>query len=110
VSQDSYTDAELAELDLGALLRGGLTEDDGRMKGDVQGIGSVAAAVQLDNAMVSSGQVADAAAGLRGEPPGVPHPAVDHLIRQAPEADRAVLAQWLGMVANLLVLRERSRA
>jgi hypothetical protein len=107
VSQDSYTDAELAELDVAALLRDGLTEADGRMRGDVQGIGSAAAAVQLDNAMVSASQVAEAAAGLRGEPAGVPHPAVDHLMRAAPDADRAALAQWLGMVANLLLLRER---
>jgi hypothetical protein len=111
----SYSDAELAELDLAALLRDGIAGPDGRLRPDLQGIGSAAAAIQLDNQFVTSAQVAEAAEALKGQPmKSVPAPALDQVVRLGlagcrSDEERAVLAQWLGMVAGLLVLRERVR-
>jgi hypothetical protein len=111
----SYSDAELASLDLGALLRDGIAGPDGRVRPELQGIGSAAAAIQLDNQFVTSSQVGEAAAALRGEPlAGFVPPALDHIVRLGlaglrDDSERAVLGQWLGMVAGILVLRERVR-
>jgi hypothetical protein len=111
----SYSDAELAELDLAALLGEGISGAGGALRPELQGIGSAAAAVQLDNQLVTSAQVADAAAALQGRPASaVPPPALDHVVRLGlagcrTDADRALLGRWLGMIAGLLILRERSR-
>jgi hypothetical protein len=107
----SYSDAELSTLDLSALLAEGVTGDDGRMRADLQGIGSAAAAIQLDNQFVTSAQVADVATG---NATGLVAPPLDMLVKAGQAAahddnDRAVFNQWLGMVAGLLVLRERAR-
>ena len=59
----SYSDAELSTLDLGALLADGIAGPDGRMRPDLQGVGSVAAAIQLDNQFVTGAQVAQVASG-----------------------------------------------
>lgn len=112
----SHTDIELAGLDLAALLAGGVTGPDGRLRDELQGIGSAAAAVQLDNQLVSAAQVGEAGAALRGQPAsGVAPPALDHVVRLGlaacrDAADRDALGRWLGMVAGLLVIRERARA
>jgi len=111
----SHTDAELADLDLAALLAGGITGPDGRLRAELQGIGSAAAAVQLDNQLVTATQVGEAGAALRGTPAsGMAPPALDHLLRLGlaacrSDADREALGSWLGMVAGLLVIRERAR-
>lgn len=111
----SHSDAELAELDLAALLGAGIAGPDGRLRADLQGIGSAAAAVQLDNQLVTAAQVGEAGAALRGQPAsGVAPPALDHLVRLGlaacrDDAERDELGRWLGMVAGLLVLRERAR-
>src|SRR4051794_11030585 len=106
----SYSDAELSTLDLAALLADGITGADGRMRADLQGIGSAAAAIQLDNQFVTSAQVAEAASGR----PGFVAPPLDHLLELGDaaaknEAERAVFNQWLGMIAGQLILRERAR-
>jgi hypothetical protein len=60
---ESYSDAELSTLDLGAMLAEGITGPDGRMRADLQGIGSAAAAIQLDNQFVTAAQVHEVASG-----------------------------------------------
>ena len=107
----SYSDAELSTLDLGALLAGGITGPDGRMRPDLQGVGSAAAAIQLDNQFVTGAQVAQVAGG---EPSGFVAPPLDMLVKAGhaaakSDAELAVFNQWLGMVAGLLVIRERAR-
>ena len=106
----SYSDAELSTLDLGALLADGIAGPDGRMRADLQGIGSAAAAIQLDNQFVTSAQVAEAASGTAA----FVAPPVDNLLKlgaaaATSDADRAVFTQWLGMIAGQLILRERAR-
>ena len=98
----SYSDAELSTLDLGALLAGGITGPDGRMRPDLQGVGSVAAAIQLDNQFVTARQVAEVAGG---EPSGFVAPPLDMLVKVGhaaakSDAELAVFNQWLGMVAG----------
>jgi hypothetical protein len=107
----SYSDAELSVLDLGALLAEGITDDDGRMRADLQGIGSTAAAIQLDNQFVTAAQVNEVATGQAA---GFVAPPLDMLVKQGQAAakddnDRTVFTRWLGMVAAQLVLRERAR-
>jgi hypothetical protein len=107
----SYSDAELGTLDLAEVFRGGVVGDDGRLRPELQGIGSVAAAIQLDNQFVTSGQVADAASFKAH---GNLSPPLDHLVKLGLAASRdateqAIFGQWLGMVAAQLVLRERAR-
>jgi hypothetical protein len=112
----SHTDAELADLDLAALLAPGIAGPDGRLRDELQGIGSAAAAVQLDNQLVTAAQAGEAGAALRGQPAsGIVPPALDRVVRLGlaacrDDAERDLLGQWLGMVAGLLVLRERARA
>jgi hypothetical protein len=108
---ESYTDAELSTLDLGALLADGITDDEGRIRADLQGIGSTAAAIQLDNQFVTAAQVNEAASG---QATGFVAPPLDRLIKQGEaaakdDADRTMFTRWLGMVAAQLVLRERAR-
>jgi hypothetical protein len=108
---ESYTDAELSTLDLGALLAEGITDGDGRMRADLQGIGSTAAAIQLDNQFVTAAQVNEVASGQAG---GFVAPPLEMLVKQGETAarddnDRAVFNRWLGMIAAQLVLRERAR-
>ena len=107
----SHSDAELSTLDLAALLADGVVDADGRMRADLQGIGSAAAAIQLDNQFVTAAQVSEVASG---QPSGFVAPPLDMLVKQGhaaakDDADRAVFNRWLGMVAGLLVLRERAR-
>jgi hypothetical protein len=107
----SYSDAELSTLDLGALLADGIVGPDGRMRADLQGIGSAAAAIQLDNQFVTAAQVTEVATGAAA---GFVPPPLDHLVKLGEagardDAEREVFKQWLGMVAGLLVLRERAR-
>src|SRR3954451_4959791 len=97
----SHSDAELSTLDLAALLAEGITDTDGRMRADLQGIGSAAAAIQLDNPFVTSGQVAEAASGQAS----FVAPPLEHLLELGnavakDDADRAVFTQWLGMIAG----------
>jgi len=107
----SYSDAELSTLDLAGVFDGGVVGEDGRMRPELQGIGSVAAAIQLDNQFVTSGQVADAASF---KPDGFVPPALDNVLKIGlaacrDDTERGVFSQWLGMVAAQLVLRERNR-
>jgi len=63
--KDSYSDEELAQLDLAELFEGGIRTEEGRMRGDLQGVGSVAAAVQLEAAGVRPDEVGRAVQALR---------------------------------------------
>jgi hypothetical protein len=108
---ESYSDAELSTLDLGALLAEGITGPDGRMRADLQGFGSAAAAIQLDNQFVTAAQVHEVASG---NATGFVAPPLEQLVKAGQAAarddnDREVFTRWLGMVAAQLILRERSR-
>ncbi|WP_028063261.1 hypothetical protein [Solirubrobacter soli] len=108
---DSYSDAELSTLDLGALLADGITDADGSMRPELQGIGSTAAAIQLDNQFVTAAQVHEVASG---NATGFVAPPLEMLVKAGlaaarDDADREVFTRWLGMVAAQLILRERSR-
>jgi hypothetical protein len=108
-------DADLAALDLGELFAHGITDGDGRLSPDLQGIGSVAAAVQLENQLVSRSQLARTLRVLKGQeppPPEPPPPALAHLVERGisacrTDADRAAFLRWLGLVANVMILRAR---
>jgi tetraacyldisaccharide-1-P 4'-kinase len=111
-----YRDAELSFVDLDQLLAGGITAPDGRLRQELQGLGSVAAAIQLENHLVTPEQVARSLLVLRGEaaPSIEPPPTMlDRLVAQglaacATHADRAAFLHWLGLVANLMTLRSRA--
>jgi hypothetical protein len=111
-----YRDAELSFVDLDRLLAGGITSPDGRLRSELQGLGSVAAAIQLESHLATPEQVARSILVLRGEaapPIEPPPPALDRLVAQglaacATHADRAAFLHWLGLVANLMTLRSRA--
>jgi hypothetical protein len=111
-----YRDAELPFVDLDELLAGGITGPDGRLRSELQGLGSVAAAIELEDHLVTPEQVARSILVLRGEAaPSIepPPPALDRLVAQGLVAcvtpsDRAAFLHWLGLVANLMTLRSRS--
>jgi hypothetical protein len=111
-----YRDSELAFVDLAQVLGGGVTGPDGRLRSELQGLGSVAAAIQLENHRVTPEQVARTVLVLRGEaapPIEPPPPVLDRLVAQglaacATHADRAAFLHWLGLVANLMTLRSRA--
>ncbi|MGH2945532.1 MAG: hypothetical protein ACRDPC_04605 [Solirubrobacteraceae bacterium] len=110
-----FSDAELADIDLGKLFAGGITGDDGRLSPALQGIGSVAAAVQLENHLVTRTQVARTLLVLKGQEPPLPEPpppALAHLVDRGiaacrTDADRTAFLHWLGLVVNLMTLRAR---
>ena len=111
-SRPVITDAEAAAIDVPGLLAGGLADEGGRLRGELQGLGAVAAAVQLELAGVESEDVALALTELRNEAMGVevvPAELPAELARmvQAGRAagDRELLVEWLGLVANLLRIR-----
>jgi hypothetical protein len=112
----TYTDAELSYVDLRELFAGGVRTPEGRLSPSLQGLGSVAAAVQLENHLVTPEQVARSVRVMRGEvAPSIepPPPALDRLVSQGlaacdDDADRAALLHWLGLVANLMTLRSRT--
>ena len=106
----SYSDAELSTLDLAALLADGVVDADGRMRADLQGVGSAAAAIQLDNQFVTAAQVNEAASGQAA----FIAPPLDNLLKLGAaathsDAEREVFKQWLGMIAGQWILRERAR-
>jgi hypothetical protein len=111
----SYSDPDLADVDLGELFAAGITGDDGRLSPSLQGIGSVAAAVQLENQLVTRTQVARTLRVLKGQEPPLPEPpppALAHLVDRGrtacrTDADRTAFLHWLGLVANLMTLRAR---
>jgi hypothetical protein len=113
--QESYSDDELARLDLRELLGGGIRGDDGRMRGELQGEGSVAAAVQLESAGVRVEDLTGALTSLRagGDAPQGP-PALAELVRTglaacADDEERALFLRWLGNVTTLMLMRSRAR-
>ena len=112
--KDSYSDEELAQLDLAELFEGGIRTEEGRMRGDLQGVGSVAAAVQLEAAGVRPDEVGRAVQALRaGEDPSEDPPALAELVKKGLAAcksdeDRAMLGRWLGNVASMMVIRGHS--
>lgn len=122
--QKSMSDAELAELDIAALLTDGLSTSDEDARRRLFGVGAAGAAVVLDRlgtiprSLTFLAEVARAggvryAAGL-AEP--LPEPGQIEAIRpwlvsaasSAVDADEE-LARWLGAVATILALRMTSR-
>jgi hypothetical protein len=113
--KDSYSDEELGQVDLAALLAEGIRTPDGRLSGDLQGAGSVAGAVQLEAGGVS---VEDLKAGIDalragGRPDGPPALAslVDAGLAAAGDDpdDRKFFVRWLGQVLMLMTMRARAR-
>jgi hypothetical protein len=114
MDEHSYDDTDLAELDLGELFAEGITDGEGRLSPELQGFGSVAAAVQLENDLVGRSQLARTIQVLKGhepleEPPPTPLAyLVDRGISACrTDADRAAFVHWLGLVANVMTLRAR---
>ena len=111
------SDAELATVDLDALLAEGIRDADGRLRGALQGHGAVAAAIQLENHLVTAGQAAATVAVLAGERPPLdapPPPALSHVVNRGiaackDDADRLALLGWLRRVAQLMEMREGAR-
>lgn len=106
------SDAEAAEIDVPRLLAGGLADSEGNLRGDLQGLGAVAAAVQLEREGVVAEDVALALTQVRNEAMGVEVVAADlpsalaAMVAAGRRAgDAELLAHWLGLVANLLMLR-----
>ena len=114
--RESRSDAELATIDLDALLSDGLRDADGRLRGELQGYGAVAAAIQLENFLVTAGQAAATVGVLAGERPPLetpPPPALANLVDRGIAAcesddDRLALLGWLRRVAQLMEMRERA--
>ena len=110
------TDAELARLDVAALLAEGIRDGDGRLRGELAGEGAVAAAIRLENHMVSAEQAAATVAVLAGERPPLdlpPPPALSQLVDQGiaacrDDGDKLALLGWLRRVAELMAMRGRS--
>jgi hypothetical protein len=112
MDEHSYDDTDLAALDLGELFAGGIT--DGTLSPELQGIGSVAAAVQLEKDLVGRSQLGHTIRVLKGHAPWdePPPPALAYLVDRGTsacrtEADRAAFVRWLGLVANVMTLRAR---
>jgi hypothetical protein len=110
------TDADAAEIDVPALLGPGLADDSGGLRGDLQGEGALAAAVQLerdgavaDDVALALSQVRSAAMGIDLEPADLP-PRLAGFVAAGADDDPELLAGWLGLVANLMMLRARHGA
>jgi hypothetical protein len=107
------TDDQAAEIDVPALIAGGLADATGGLRGELQGEGALAAAVQLQREGTGAEDVALALSQVRGramgidlEPADLP-PRLAEIVAAGAEADPELFAGWLGLVANLMMMRTR---
>ena len=107
------TDDDAALLDVPALLAEGLADEAGGLRGELQGEGALAAAVQLqrdgagaEDVALALSQVRSRAMGIDLEPADLP-PRLAAMADAGAGADPELLAEWLGLVANLMMLRTR---
>jgi hypothetical protein len=102
------------------LLEGGISDPAGALRPELQGLGSVAAAVQLERRSVGVDDVASAIARVRElvqgrTPEPVPTPPfLRDLVTWGLDAgrdahDHELLVRWLGQVLSLMTLRARVR-
>jgi hypothetical protein len=104
------TDADAARTDVAALLAAGLGDAGGKLRGELQGEGALAAAIQLERADVPVEDVALALSQVRSRAMGIdvtaatlPPPLAGWLAAEPGEPE--LLAEWLGLVANLMMFR-----
>jgi hypothetical protein len=107
------TDDDAARIDVPALLAQGLADDAGGLRGELQGEGALAAAVQLqrdgavaEDVALALSQVRSRAMGIDIEPADLP-PRLAALAAAGASADPELFAEWLGLVANLMMMRTR---
>lgn len=105
------TDDDAARLDVPALLAQGLADETGGLRGELQGEGALAAAVQLQRDGAGAEDVALALSQIRSRAMGIDLEPAELPPRLAAMADAGgdpeLLAEWLGLVANLMMLRTR---
>ncbi|MFD3616791.1 hypothetical protein ACFWWT_16430 [Streptomyces sp. NPDC058676] len=123
----SYTDDELAEFDVGVLLRYGLTAAPGPRRTALFGDGAAAAAVILDRLGTQPRSVAFLAEVVRAGglayatelPEPLPRPEASVVVRDWLEAATQLAggapadetaARWLGAVATIIELKHLTRA
>jgi hypothetical protein len=107
------SDDEAARIDVPALLAQGLADDAGGLRGELQGEGALAAAVQLqrdgavaEDVALALSQVRSRAMGIVLEPADLPLP-LAAMTAAGEDGDPELLAEWLGLVANLMMMRTR---
>ena len=107
------TDDDAARIDVPALLAQGLADATGRLRGELQGEGALAAAVQLqrdgavaEDVALALSQVRSRAMGIDLEPADLP-PRLAAMVAAGAGGDPGLLAEWLGLVANLMMMRTR---
>lgn len=107
------TDDDAARIDVPALLAQGLADDSGGLRGELQGEGALAAAVQLqrdgavaEDVALALSQVRSRAMGIDIEPADLP-PRLAALAAAGAGGDPELFADWLGLVANLMMMRTR---
>lgn len=111
---EAISDDDAARVDVPALLAQGLADETGELRGELQGEGALAAAVQLQRDGAGAEDVALALSQVRSRAMGIDLEPADLPPRLAAMAgaggDPELLAQWLGLVANLMMLRTRHGA
>ena len=107
------TDDDAARMDVPALLSQGLADEAGALRGELQGEAALAAAVQLqrdgagaEDVALALSQVRSRAFGIDIEPAVLP-PRLAAMAHAGAGGDPELLAEWLGLVANLMMLRSR---
>ena len=110
---EGISDDEAARLDVEALLADGLADESGALRGELQGEGALAAAVQLERAGVPVEDVALALSHVRGRNLDID---LETVLLGPPLGlwadsgeEPELLAEWLGLVANLMMMRARYR-
>jgi hypothetical protein len=114
VTPAGISDDDAARVDVPALLAHGLADGAGSLRGELQGEGALAAAVQLqrdgavaEDVALALSQVRGRALGIDLEPADLP-PRLQAMVDAG--GDPGLLAEWLGLVANLMMLRTRHGA
>jgi hypothetical protein len=109
---DGISDDDAARLDVSSLLAAGLADETGELRGELQGEGALAAAVQLERAGVHVEEVALALSHVRSAELGIdvePAALTAPLDGWAQGGEPVLRAEWLGLVANLMMMRAAYR-
>ena len=109
---EGISDDEAARVDVGSLLARGLADETGALRGELQGEGALAAAVQLERAGVHVEEVALALSQVRSAGLGIdvePAELTAPLHGWAQGGEPLLRAEWLGLVANLMMMRAAYR-